>query len=118
VTDPGNEGTLSFVVWPTHAGAVNDLGEEPMGHPDYQRGQIHWAVNEQGRLVGNVRISVPPGRRDWVHIVYTHHPTTPGFITASKLAQPFRLPDGGTIDLMDITDVDVQPLTPDKVLHD
>lgn len=114
----GGDGTLAFTVWPTHAGAVNERGEEPMGSPLYERGQIGWSLNEQGRIVGHVRISVPPGTKDWTHIIYTHHPSQPGFITASKLAQPFRLPDGGTIELIDITDVDVQPLTPDKVLHD
>jgi hypothetical protein len=119
VSQPGGgDGTLAFVVWPTHAGAVNARGEEPMGHRDYERGQIFWSMNEQGRLVGRVRILVPPGNQDWTHIIYTHNPTKPGFITASKLAQPFQLPDGGTIELIDITDVDVQPLTPDKVLHD
>lgn len=111
-------GKLSFTVWPTHAGAVNERGEEPMGDHDYERGQIFWSVNEQGRLVGHVTISVPRGTLDWTHIVYTHHPTKPGFIAASKLAQAFRLPDGGVIDLIDITDADVQPLQPDRVLHD
>jgi hypothetical protein len=114
----GGDGTLSFVVWPTHAGAVNERGEEPMGDRDYERGQIFWSLNEQGRLVGHVRISVPSGPLDWTHIIYTHHPTKPGFITAQKLGQPFRLPDGGSIDLIDITDEDVKPLNPDKVLHD
>ena len=112
------DGVLSFVVWPTHAGAVNALGQEPMGHADYSRGQIAWSVNEQGVLVGTVRICVPPGLQDWTHVIYTHTPTSPEFITAQKLAHPFHLPGGGTIDLIDITEQDVQPLTPDKVLHD
>lgn len=119
MTDKGaGDGTLSFVVWPTHAGAVNEYGEEPIGDPDYERGQIFWGLNEQGRLVGHVEISVPRGTKDWTHIIYTHHPTTPGFITASKLAQPFRLPSGGTIKLLDITDEDVRPLNPEPVLRD
>jgi len=115
----GGDGTLSFVVWPTHAGAVNDHGEEPMGDPDYSRGQIYWSTNEQGRLVGHCRIRVPKGSKDWTHVIYTHNPTKPGFITAQKLARPFRLPDGGDIDLIDITDEDVGvAVPPDKVLHD
>ena len=105
-----------MVVWPTYAGAVNEAGEEPMGDRDYERGQIHWGLNEQGRIVGHTSISVPRGTKDWAHIIYTHHPTAPGFITAQKLAHPLRLPDGGTIDLLDITDDDV--LNPDKVFHD
>ena len=112
-----NEGTLSFVVWPTHAGAVNERGEEPMGERDYERGQITWSLNEQGRLVGNVKILVPRGTAAWTHIIYCHNPTDPGFITAQKLAHPLRVPDGGTIDLIDITDGDIAVLTPEKI-HD
>jgi hypothetical protein len=114
----GGDGVLSMVVWPTYAGAVNERGEEPMGDPDYERGQIFWALNEQGRLVGHCRINVPRGALDWTHIIYTPHPTHPGFIAAQKLGQPFRLPDGGAIDMIDITDADVSVLNPDPVLHD
>jgi len=89
-----------------------------MGDPDYGRGQIYWNVNEQGRLVGHAHISVPGGTLDWTHVVYTHTPTRPEVVTAQKLAHPFHLPDGGTIDLIDITDDDVKPLNPDPVLHD
>jgi hypothetical protein len=116
-TDIANEGTLSFIVWPTHVGAVNEAGEEPMGHPDYDRGQITWALNEQGRLVGSAKINVPRGHRDWTHIIYCHNPIKPGFITAQKLHHPLRLPDGGTIDLIDITDGDVAVLNPEAI-HD
>ena len=114
----GGDGVLTMVVWPTHAGAVNERGEEPMSDPDYQRGQITWELNEQGRIVGRVKINIPRGMLDWTHVIYTHHPTTPTFIVAQKLAQPMRLPDGGTIDLLDITDDDVKPFDPDPVLHD
>ena len=112
-----NEGTLSFVVWPTYAGAVNEFGEEPMGDPDYDRGQIVWSLNEQGRLVGSTRINVPRGSKDWTHVIYCHNPTEPGFIHAQKLAHPMRLPDGGTIDLLDITNGDIAVLDP-EVIHD
>jgi hypothetical protein len=114
----GGEGALGFVVWPTHAGAVNAAGEEPMFDLDYARGQISWAVNEQDRLVGSVRIKVPAGAADWTHIIYTHNPSQAGYLTAQKLAHPLRLPAGGTIDLIDITDQDVAIGAPDKILHD
>jgi len=117
-TPSGGDGTLSFVVWPTYAGAVNERGEEPMGDRDYERGQITWELNEQGRLVGRTKINVPRGIGDWTHIIYCHNPTEVGFITAQKLAHPLHLPDGGCIDLIDITDGDVAVLAPDKVLHD
>jgi hypothetical protein len=111
-----NEGTLSFAVWPVYAGAVNEAGEEPMGDRDYQRGQIRWAMNEQGRLVGSTRIRVPHG--DWTHVLYCYNQTQPGFIAAQKLAHPLHLPDGGTIDMLDITDGDVLVVHADQVLHD
>jgi hypothetical protein len=112
------DGELIAVVWPAYAGAVNDYGQEPMGDPDYDRGQIIWEMNEQGRICGRAKINIPRGARDWTHIIYAHHPTKPVFSTSQKLSHPFHLPDGGTIDLIDITDDDVRPLNPDKVLHD
>ena len=117
-TPGGGDGVLSMVVWPVYAGAVNEAGEEPMGERDYERGQITWALNEQDRIVGRAKISVPRGTKDWTHVIYTHHPTSPGFSTAQKLAHPMHLPDGGTIDLLDITDEDVRSLDPDPVFHD
>ena len=110
-----NEGTLSFVVWPTHAGAVNEDGEEPMGDRDYDRGQITWSMNEQGRLVGAANMC--SSWDDWTHLIYCHNPTEPGFITAQKLAHPMVLPIGGTIDILDITDGDIAVLNPEYI-HD
>ena len=112
----GGEGTLGFVVWPTHAGAVDGQGREPMFGLEYARGQINWNLNEQGKIVGNTRIQVPAG--DWTWIIYTHNPHNPGFITAKKLAHPLVLHEPGFIDLMDITEDEVKPLSPDPVLHD
>jgi hypothetical protein len=107
-----------MVVWPTYAGAVNERGEEPMGDPDYARGPITWEVNEQGRLVGRCHICIPRGSVDWTHIIYCHNPSQPGFISAQKLVHPMRLPDGGAIDMLDITDEDIQLFSPEKVLRD
>jgi hypothetical protein len=110
-----NVGVLSAVVWPTWAGSVNEHGEEPISDPDYQRSQISWGLNEQGRIVGYAKIHVPRGI--WTHIIYHHHPTRGGYITAQKLAHPLQLSSDGEIELIDITDEDVKPLNPDKVLH-
>jgi hypothetical protein len=118
-TGGGGKGIFRAVVWPVYAGAVNAAGEEPMSHPDYERGVITWALNEQGRLVGNVRIKIPPGNRDWTHILYCHNQFKPNYSTAQKLHHPFRLPAGGSIELIDITDEDVKVRTNfDPVLHD
>jgi hypothetical protein len=112
----GGDGTLGFVVWPTHAGAVNARGEEPMFGLEYQRGQITWAVNEKGDLEGSTTITVPAGQ--WCWIIYCHNAFRPGYVTAQKLAHPLTLSTPGTIDLTGITEDEVKPLAPDVVLHD
>jgi hypothetical protein len=112
----GGEGVLGFIVWPTHAGAVNTSGEEPMFGIDYKRGQIYWAVNQHGVLRGRATICVPAG--EWQWIIYCHNPLEPGFITAQKLAHTLMLCEAGTIELSEITEDEVRPLNPDPVLHD
>ena len=106
-----------MVVWPVYAGAVDAGGIEPMFDRDYERGQIFWGLNEQGRMVGRAKIIIPRGSRDWTHIIYCHNAFKPGYTWAQKLFHPMRLPDGGTIDLIDITDEDFGLMSPDKVLH-
>lgn len=108
---------MSFTVWPTHLGAVNERGVEPLDDPDYSRGQIGWGLNEQGRLVGHASVDVPRGTWDWTHVIYAYTPTGPSFITAQKLSHPFRLPEGGVIRLLDITDGDVAVKCPEPI-HD
>jgi hypothetical protein len=112
----GGEGVLSFVVWPPYAGAVKSNGEEPMFGLEYQRGQITWAVNEAGILLGSTTITVPAG--EWAWIIYCHSQFRPGYTTCSKLAHPLVLHEAGTIDLHGITENDIKPLAPDPVLHD
>jgi hypothetical protein len=109
-------GILSFVVWPTHAGAVKSNGEEPMFGLGYQRGQITWEMSEEGRLEGRAVIQVPEG--EWAWIIYCHNAFRPGFVTTSKLAHPLVLPEPGVITLSGITEDEVKPLNPDPVLHD
>jgi hypothetical protein len=109
------EGILSAVIWPNHAGAVNRFGDEPLSDPDYQRGQITWGMTAGGVLLGNCRILVPMGT--WTHIVYGHRPDR-GFTAAQKLSHPMTLSAAGVIDLDDITEADIRPLNPDRVLHD
>jgi hypothetical protein len=112
----GGDGVLSFVVWPTYAGAVQDNGEEPMFGLDYQRGPITWALNDEGKMRGSATILVPAG--EWSWIIYCHNQFRPGFVTTRKLAHPLVLSEAGTIDLRDITEEEVKPLAPDPVLHD
>jgi len=112
----GGDGVLSFTVWPTHAGAVRRNGDEPIFQADYRRGQIAWAVNGAGGLLGHTTIDVPAGEYHWV--IYCHDPYKPGYVTAQKLAHPLILDAPGTIDLTGITEAEVRPLNPDPVLHD
>jgi hypothetical protein len=112
----GGVGTFSVVVWPTHAGAVNVKGEEPMLDLNYKRGQIYWATNEDGKIRGRAKIEVPAG--EWMWIIYTHNPLEPGFITAQKLAHPLVLFEPGNIELFEITEDEIKPMAPDPVLHD
>jgi hypothetical protein len=109
-------GTLSAVVWPTHAGAVNARGDEPMFGFDYRRGQIMWELDEAGRLLGRARIEMPAG--EWTWIVYCRNPFDPGYVSAAKLAHPLLLHEPGFIELSEITEDEVKPLAPDPVLHD
>lgn len=111
----GGDGVLAFVVWPTHAGAVNWRGEEPMFQPEYCRGQISWDMGDDGKLRGRAHIEVPAG--EWTHIIYSHDPYKPGFVTAQKLAHPLVLDEAGCIDLTEITEDEIKPLAPDPVLH-
>jgi len=111
----GGVGVLSVVVWPTHAGAINQHGEEPLSNLDYRRGQISWAVGDDGKIRGHTTIHVPAGEWDW--IVYCHHPTDPIIITATKFAHPLILPRPGAIDLRDLDENDLQLFGPDSVLH-
>jgi len=111
----GGFGVLSMLVWPTHAGAVNHVGEEPMSNLDYRRGQIDWAVGDDGKIRGHTKIFVPAGH--WCWIIYTHHPTEPTLITTRKLEHPLILPIPGIIDLHGIDENDIQLFAPDSVLR-
>jgi hypothetical protein len=112
----GGLGTLSVVVWPNHAGAVNHKGEEPMFGFDYKRGQIAWELDEKGKLLGHATIDVPAG--EWCWIIYCRNPYNPGFVSAQKLAHPLVLTEPGIIQLNGITEDDIKPIQPDPKLHD
>lgn len=75
--DFGNEGVLSVIVWPTYIGVsegFNGVITEPIGHPDYERGQIMWTpVDDERQVIGRARILCPPGT--YTHFLYFQHPT-------------------------------------------
>jgi len=112
----GGDGTLSFVVWPAYVGACTETGEEPINHASYERGMIRWDVMPNDELVGRARVQIPAGT--WTHVLYCPHPTSPQVYSAQKLAHPLVLSGAGTIDMDCITEKDIQPLSPDRVLHD
>jgi hypothetical protein len=111
-----SDGVLSAVIWPTHAGMIRVDGTEPLGSPDYARGQIRWDVMPNGEIVGRVRVYVCAGQ--WAWIAYCAHPCRPQIITAQKLAHTLELQAPGMIDLDCITEKDVRPLAFDPILRD
>lgn len=112
----GGEITFTPIVWPTYAGALLADGSEPISDLNYIRGQINWQVNDVGLIVGRTTIAVPAG--EWCWIIYCHHPSMPQFSTVQKLTHPLRLIESGSIELDAITESDVRPLNPDKIVHD
>lgn len=106
--ETSSEITFTPVVWPTYAGALMSNGEEPMSNPNYTRGQLFWEVKNDV-IVGHCRILIPKG--EWEYIIYCHHPSEPKFVASQRLAHPLRIedPDGGWIDLDNITEKDVLP---------
>jgi hypothetical protein len=113
----GNIGTFGVIVWPSYVGAVNVVGQEPMGDPTYHRGQISWDVMpDSGEIIGRAVVDVPAG--EWGWMIYCKHPTEQGFVSAQKLNHPLALTAPGQITLDCITESDVRPMNPDPVLRD
>ena len=110
------EGKFSAVIWPAYAGALGPDAAEPIFSRDYQRGQIHWGVGEDGQICGNATIYVPAGTWRW--ICYARYPVQGGLVNVQKLAHDLVIHEAGTIDLHRITEGDVRPLDSDKVAHD
>jgi hypothetical protein len=85
-----NEGVLSFIVWPTYIGVaygVNGTAAEPIGHPDYERGQITWTpVPDERQVIGRARILCPPGT--YTHFVYYQHPTAMRLVGVVQMDHP------------------------------
>jgi hypothetical protein len=105
--DLGGVGTLAMTVWPVYIGVCNaDLGlppfllPEPIGDPNYQRGQITWE-HRNGQIVGRARIHCPPGV--YTHFVYFHHPTENRISGLTKMPHPVRFTEPTNI-------LDVDPI--------
>lgn len=101
-------GILSFTVLPVYAGAVNNIGQEPITSPDYERGQIGWHTDvATAQRFGHATIEVPPGEYRW--IIYGYHPTDPRFYAVVKLHDDLIFDAPGDITLDQITEAEVQP---------
>jgi hypothetical protein len=109
----GSIGVLGFFIWPTYAGVLLPSGVEPLGDPDYKRGQINWAVGEDDVILGNVKILVPRG--EWSRIVYMHQPLTPGFVTLQHLSHPLLMRQPGDIEILGITEADIRQQSPKSI---
>jgi hypothetical protein len=110
-----SDGILSAIVWPTHVGAVNADGIEPMHDHDYRRGQIRWGRTIPGNIIGRATVLVPAG--EWTHIVYCYHPTKPVIVQTQKLAHPLVLAAAGDITLDGIGFDDVCPTPGSLAIH-
>jgi hypothetical protein len=111
-------GTFGAVVWPAYVGVCEgDPGPGPhaFGEPtgvEYQRGQIHWAVEDSGEIVGRAFVHVGPGY--YTHFAYFSGPEGPRMSGKRQMAQPMdwrRAPATGNV-------IEVYPLTnPDLSLN-
>lgn len=73
---------------------------EPVGDPDYQRGQITWNL-ENGEIVGRAFIVVPAGT--YTHQAYFYGPTGACMSGKMQLSQPITVPSTGYIEVYPIT---------------
>jgi len=106
------DGTLGCVVWPSYVGACEEDpagGVVAYGEPtglDYERGQITWAVNEQGELEG--RAVVKAGKGVYTHLSYFSGPEGPCQVGKVQLPHPIRFDVPGVIEVYPITNPDLQ----------
>lgn len=105
-----NEGILSVVVWPTYVGVaegINGTAAEPVGHPDYQRGQIIWTpVADARQVIGRARILCPPGT--YTHFVYYQHPTETRLVGFIQMDHPTTFTRQTVLDVDPIVNNDLQ----------
>ncbi len=102
------EGILAAVVWPTYVGVLDRSGSEPVSDPDYERGQISWAIVDGGEVHGGATLLVPKGY--YTHLVYFHHPTISLEVGRQLLSQPYDFKVSGAITVEHITKEDFTQL--------
>jgi hypothetical protein len=112
-----NEGVLSVVVWPTYIGVahgINGSVAEPIGHPDYERGQIAWTpVPDDRQVIGQARILCPPGT--YTHFVYYLHPTQMRVVGFTRMDHPVVFTEAtNVLDVGPIENHDLRLAAPDE----
>jgi hypothetical protein len=106
---PANHGILHVDVWPTYIGigeADGTVITEHNGHPDYERGQIHWETQPDGDIVGHARVQLPKGV--WTHLLFCHGPTEL-IISNEKFDHPIVFDRAGFVDIGPIHNKDYLP---------
>ena len=111
---PG-DGVLTVVVWPTYVGVANGINgtaAEPIGHPNYERGQITWTpVEDERQVIGRARILCPPGT--YTHFVYYQHPTQMRLVGATQMDYPITFTAANNVlDVDPIENHDLQLAAP------
>jgi len=88
----GGDGVLTPIVWPTYIGVasgINGTVTEPIGHADYERGQIFWTpVDDARQVIGRSRITCPAGEYNF--FVYFQHPTARRLVGFVEMDHPVR----------------------------
>lgn len=110
----GLEGTLSIKVWPIYCGlTVRHPGEslqadgEPTWSPDYERGQIHWAT-ENNQIVGRSSIQAPA--MEYQYLIYLYGPGDMPLLMGYRLIeQPLILTQPGAISIYPVFEDDWVP---------
>jgi hypothetical protein len=113
MTAAGGEGTLGMVVWPAYIGVcTEDPGPgpaaqgEPADSSDYVRGQISWAREDSGDIVGRATVCAPAGH--YTHMAYFTGPAGPCMSGKMQLSHPIRFMRAGVIDVYPITNTDLR----------
>lgn len=107
----GLEGTLLIKVWPVYVGlSVRHPGEtlqaegEPTWSPDYARGQIHWAT-ENNQVVGRSTIRVPA--MEFEYLIYLYGPGDMPLLMGYRLIEQLLIiPQPGIINVYPICEDD------------
>jgi len=122
---PAAEAALGVFIWPVYVGLTTRLPTtdslqrpdgEPYYSPFYERGQIHWQM-EDGKIVGRATIQAP-GPLEYTHLIYLYGPADmPMMMGHRQLEQPLRLAAPSAIPVYPIREGDWLPQSKGAVIR-